>query len=85
LPLPSLSVAALIMASALFSAAGNFILVVMSRTTPAQIISPLVYTQLIAATIAGYVFFADLPDPIAFFGLGIILFSGLASLRLGRA
>ena len=85
LPLPSPSVVALITASALFSAAGNFILVVMSRTTPARVISPLVYTQLIAATVAGYVFFADLPDPIALVGLGIILFSGLASLRLGRA
>ncbi|MEL6533202.1 MAG: EamA/RhaT family transporter, partial [Pseudomonadota bacterium] len=64
---------------------GVLLVVNMSRTTPARVISPLIYTQLIAATVAGYVFFADLPDPIALVGLGIILFSGLASLRLGRA
>ncbi len=85
-PLPELTthISALILASAVASAAGNFILVSVSRTTPASLISPLIYTQLIAATIAGYVFFRDLPDVVALTGLGLILFSGLFSLRLAR-
>ncbi|MEM7075332.1 MAG: DMT family transporter [Pseudomonadota bacterium] len=85
-PLPPLtpSLSALVVASALASAAGNYLLVMISRTTPASVVSPLVYTQLIAATAAGYVFFGDLPDPVALTGLAIILASGLGSLRLAR-
>lgn len=72
----------LVVASALASAAGNFLLVTISRTTPASVISPLIYTQLIAAIAAGYIFFGDLPDLLALAGLSLILVSGLASLRL---
>ena len=78
------SIATLILASAISSAAGNFILVMISRTTPASLISPLIYTQLIAATLAGVIFFDDLPDPVALAGLAVILVSGLLSLRLAR-
>lgn len=83
-PMPALSInlALLVVASALASAAGNFLLVTVSRTTPASVISPLIYTQLIAAIAAGYVFFGDLPDLLALAGLALILISGLASLRL---
>lgn len=86
-PIPSLSLdlTLLVVASALASAAGNFLLVTISRTTPASVISPLIYTQLIAAIAAGYVFFGDLPDMLALAGLVLILLSGLASLRLARS
>lgn len=80
-----LVVSALILASAVCSALGNFILVSVSRTTPASLVSPLIYTQLIAATVAGIVFFGDLPDPVALLGLALILSSGLASLYLAGA
>ncbi|MEM1163543.1 MAG: DMT family transporter [Pseudomonadota bacterium] len=85
-PVPpmTLEITLLIAASALASAAGNFLLVTISRTTPASVISPLIYTQLIAAIGAGYVFFGDLPDLLALAGLALILLSGLASLRLAR-
>ncbi|SOH95423.1 Threonine/homoserine efflux transporter RhtA [Monaibacterium marinum] len=70
--------------SALASAAGNYLLVTVSRTTPATAIVPLVYTQLIAATLAGVMVFGIWPDPLALIGLGVILLSGLASLWLSR-
>ncbi|MEO0568682.1 MAG: DMT family transporter [Pseudomonadota bacterium] len=81
-PLPVLdpSTVFLIFASALCSAAGNYILVITSRSTPASVISPLIYTQLISAIIAGFVFFGDLPDLIAFVGLVLIFCSGVLSL-----
>lgn len=85
MPTLTFPVSALILASAIASAAGNYILVTVSRTTPASLISPLIYTQLISATIAGYVFFNDLPDPLALAGLALILCSGLFSLRLAKA
>lgn len=74
----------LITVSALGSAAGNFMLVSLSKTTPSSVIAPLIYTQLLAATIFGYLVFADWPDWISFAGLALILASGLASLALSR-
>ena len=81
--IPSISPTALwlITGSALGSAAGNFILVMVNRTTPASLVAPLVYTQLIAATAVGYLIFGDWPDLVSFAGLAIILISGLLSLR----
>lgn len=70
----------LITISAFGSASGNYILVMVNRTTPASLIAPLIYTQLIAATISGYVFFGDWPDIVRFLGLSIILASGMMSL-----
>ncbi|MGC9371365.1 MAG: DMT family transporter [Paracoccaceae bacterium] len=69
----------LICVSALGSAAGNYLLVITSRSTPASLIAPLIYTQLIAAAVAGYLVFSEWPDAVAFLGLSIILASGLLS------
>lgn len=76
--------AALVGVSALASAAGNYLLVGASRVADAGRIAPLVYTQLIAATLAGALVFDTLPDALALAGLGVILVSGLAGLRLRR-
>ena len=74
--------AGLVALSALASAAGNYLLVGVNRTTPATRIVPLVYTQLIAATVAGVLVFGTWPDPLSLIGLLVILLSGLASLRI---
>jgi len=84
LPPITLDAAGLIAASAAGSAIGNFLLVWVSRTTPASIVAPLIYTQLIAATVVGATFFGDWPDLLTLAGLCIILVSGLGSLWLGR-
>lgn len=72
----------LVLISALGSAAGNFLLVMVNRTTPANVVAPLIYSQLLAATVLGVVFFGTLPDRLAFVGLFIIVLSGLSSLWL---
>jgi len=72
----------LILISALGSAAGNFLLVVVNRSTPANVVAPLIYSQLLAAAIVGYLAFGDLPDRYALWGLAIIICSGLSSLWL---
>ncbi len=75
---------ALVAISALSSAMGNYVLVRVSRTVPASVVAPLIYTQLISATAAGGLVFGDWPDAITLAGLALILVSGLASLRLAR-
>src|SRR6056297_3270079 len=65
--------------SAAGSAMGNFLLAMANRSAPASVIAPLVYTQLIAATILGYAAFGDWPDALSLTGLAVILTSGLLS------
>lgn len=74
----------LIVISAVGSAIGNFLLVVASKTAEASLIAPLIYSQLISATVAGLIVFGDLPDAIAFVGLVLIAVSGFGSLALHR-
>ena len=73
---------ALVAVSALGSAAGNYLLVRVSRTVPASVVAPLVYTQLVSATLAGILVFGDWPTPLTLAGLAVILASGLATIRL---
>ncbi|EAQ47419.1 membrane protein, putative [Roseobacter sp. MED193] len=72
----------LVLVSALGSAAGNFLLAVANRTTPANVVAPLVYSQLLAATFIGVIVFGDVPDVLALLGLAVIVLSGLSSLWL---
>lgn len=75
---------AIVAVSALASAAGNYVLVRVSRTVPASVVAPLIYTQLVSATAAGVLVFGEWPDALTLAGLALILASGLASLRLAR-
>jgi len=75
----------LICLSALFSAAGNYLLVLTNRWAGATLIAPLVYSQLISATFAGLVIFGDWPDVLSLVGLCLILGSGFGSLMINRA
>ncbi|MDA7426148.1 DMT family transporter [Thalassococcus lentus] len=70
----------LIAISALGSAAGNYLLVLANRSAEASLVAPLVYTQLVSATILGVLVFGDWPDALALVGLVLIAFSGLGSL-----
>ncbi len=85
-PLPALNPAlsVLILLSALGSAAGNYLIVMANRRADASLIAPLIYTQLIAATLAGILVFKDWPDAVALTGLTVIPASGFGSLWLGR-
>jgi len=93
-PLPpvTLHITGLIMISALGSAFGNLLIVLANRTTPASVIAPLIYSQLLVATVIGFVVFGDWPDAPTFIGLAIIAVAGASSvwfaiclIRLGRA
>lgn len=85
-PMPESSVLliTLVLGSALGSAAGNYLLVVANRRAEASLIAPLIYTQLISATLASLWIFQDTPDLFALCGLVLILCSGAGSLWLAR-
>jgi len=80
-PLPTVTapIAGLITISALGSAAGNMLLVLVNRTTPAGVVAPLIYSQLLAAMVFGWVIFGQWPDGISLLGLGVIMAAGASS------
>ncbi|MCV0427438.1 MAG: DMT family transporter [Roseibium sp.] len=84
MPEQSTSFWALIVLSALGSAAGNYLLVVANKMADASLVAPLVYSKLVAATVLGILVFGDWPDDVAMFGLMLIAFSGLGSLAARR-
>lgn len=81
-PLPPITMNAsvLIAISAMGSALGNLLLVLVNRTTPANVIAPLIYSQLVVATILGILVFADWPDGTTLVGLVVIACAGASSI-----
>ena len=84
LPQLSLNLSLLILLSALGSALGNYMLVIANRTAEASLIAPLIYSQLISATILGVMVFGDWPDVYSLIGLAMIAASGVGSLMANR-
>jgi drug/metabolite transporter (DMT)-like permease len=72
----------LVLASAVLSAAGNYLITVVNRTVPASVSAPLVYFQLVAAAVFGVLVFGDWPDTLSLIGLVVILSSGLGGFVL---
>ena len=81
-PAPSWQVAGLTVASAFCSMMGNLLLLYAYRVAPATKLAPLIYFQLIAAVLLGWMIFGDLPDSFTWAGLALIIGAGLASARL---
>ena len=80
MPALDLPMSLLILLSAAASAIGNYILVIASKRAEASRIAPLIYNQLISATVLGVVVFGDWPDALALIGLILIALSGFGSL-----
>ncbi|NVK19818.1 MAG: DMT family transporter [Methylocystaceae bacterium] len=47
------------------------------RDAEASIVAPMLYSQIIWATILGYFLFGELPDQITYLGAGVIILSGM--------
>lgn len=82
IPSFSWNLMALILASAVFSLMGNLMLILACQKAEASRLAPIVYFQLISATITGFIVFGDVPDIVTFSGLGLLIASGLASILL---
>lgn len=75
-----------IVISALGSAIGNLLLVMANRAAEASVIAPLIYSQIIVATVLGFLVFGEWPDAVALLGLLIIIVAGAGSIwASGRA
>lgn len=85
-PLPAITgnAAVLIGISAMGSALGNLLLVLVNRTTPANVIAPLIYSQLVVATVLGVIIFGDWPDSTTLIGLAVIAIAGASSVWFAR-
>ena len=65
-------------------AVGHYFLIVAHRHTPASVVSPFMYTQLVWVTMLGYLVFGDLPNRWTLIGAAIVIASGLYLLHRER-
>lgn len=70
--------------SAATSAGANLMIVLAYREVQATRLAPLIYVQLIAATLYGAMFFGTFPDLWSLVGLALLILSGFAALALKR-
>lgn len=66
------------------STAGQWMVVLAHRWAPASVLAPFSYTQLLWATLAGWVVFDTLPDGWTLVGAAVIIASGLYTLHRER-
>ncbi len=74
---PSLTEAVLMVAIGMIGGFGHLSLVYGLSQAPASMLAPFNYTALVWATLFGFVFFAELPDPMTLTGAAIIVGAGL--------
>ena len=56
---------------------GHMFVVNAMRLAPANVLAPFQYLEIISATILGFIFFNDFPDPTTWLGVAIIVGSGV--------
>jgi S-adenosylmethionine uptake transporter len=61
----------------LFAGFGQISMLVATHNAPPNRVAPTQYSQMIWAVVFGAVFFGELPDSVAFAGMGLIMLSGL--------
>src|SRR6218665_134731 len=64
---------------AVFLGIGGLLLIAAARRSPANLVAPVQYSQLIWAIVFGAAFFGEYPDYVAVIGLVIVLTAGLAN------
>ncbi|TFF27649.1 DMT family transporter [Jiella endophytica] len=68
---------ALLALAGVVGTAGHLLFILAYRLTPASILAPFGYVEIVSAIGFGYVFFGDLPDFAKWIGMAIIVGSGL--------
>ncbi len=74
---PSLFAAALMALVGLIAAAAHLLIVLAYSKADASLVAPLAYTQIIMATLYGFLLFGDAPALSTWIGIGIIMASGV--------
>jgi drug/metabolite transporter (DMT)-like permease len=68
---------ALLGTAGLLQGAAQAMLVMATRNSPAAIVAPFQYTQMLWAVAYGALLFGDLPDAVMFLGMALVIGSGL--------
>jgi drug/metabolite transporter (DMT)-like permease len=76
---PSLEQLAVFLGIGLLGGTGGLLLIAAARRSPANLVAPVQYSQLIWAIVFGALFFGEYPDYVAVIGLIIVLTAGLAN------
>ncbi|WP_108396442.1 DMT family transporter [Devosia submarina] len=76
---PTLEQFAIFICIGLIGGTGGLLLIAATRRSPANIVAPVQYSQLIWAIVFGAAFFGEYPDYVAVIGLFIVLAAGLAN------
>lgn len=63
---------------------GHWLLIQAQRLAPAPALAPFLYTQIVWMTLAGYLFFDQVPDRWTFIGGAVVIISGLYLLHRER-
>ena len=63
---------------------GHYLLIAAHRLTPAAVLSPFIYTEIVWVTILGFIVFGDLPTRWTITGAAIVIASGLYILHRER-
>ncbi|HTK83933.1 MAG TPA: DMT family transporter [Patescibacteria group bacterium] len=83
--MPGLHDMLLIVLIGIFTGIGFMLLTTAFAMAPAATVAPLHYSQMLWATLFGYLFFADVPDKWVLAGAGVIIASGLWLIRQEKA
>lgn len=76
---PSLAQLAVFLGIGLLGGTGGLLIIKAAKITPANVIAPVQYSQLIWAIVFGAAFFGEYPDYVALIGMVIVLTAGLAN------
>lgn len=86
---PSARIVTYLAASALFVAAGNYLVIAALREADVSAVSPYRYSAVLWAMAMGFLVWGDVPDGLAFAGAGLVIGAGLYTFHreavLGRA
>jgi drug/metabolite transporter (DMT)-like permease len=74
--MPGLLDALMIASLGIYGGVGHFLLIKAFRDAPASVLSPILYVQLILATLMGWIVFGHFPDSAAFAGILTIAIAG---------
>ena len=79
--IPSGGQIALLASAAFFVALGNFAIIKAMRVGEMSVVSPFRYSIVLTTLASGYAIFGDWPDRLAFFGMALVVGSGLYTLH----
>ena len=71
-------------AAAVFLSCGYFFLIKATRMADMSVVAPFRYIGLLTAVLAGYVIWDDMPNPLAWCGMLLLVGAGILMLRLHR-